>query len=412
MSILNELKNRNILKNLSSLEKMNKLENSGCGVYAGFDPTAQSLHLGNYIQIVNLLRFKQFGFDVYAILGGATGMIGDPSFRNSERKLLDQETLLFNKNKIRQQLEKFGLKVIDNYDFYKDMNIIEFLSKVGKLVNVSYMIAKDSVASRLENGLSFTEFSYQLIQGWDFLTLYKDKNVCIQFGGSDQWGNITTGLDMISTTFGNDHKAVALTAQLLTDENGNKFGKSTGGGNLWLDKEMNKPFSLYQFLYNQPDSQIKNLLMWLTFLSVEEINQIVAEHEKEPAKRKAQEILAFEVVKDIHSREDAEIAKNISKIMFDKSFNPFELDTSAVEQMFSQMSNLELNGNKSLFEQLLDLKVFNSKREIREMLATGAIKWNDQTIESEEFVVASEQFDSKYALLKKGKKNLYLVKIN
>ncbi|TNK98442.1 tyrosine--tRNA ligase, partial [Mycoplasmopsis pullorum] len=213
MSILNELKNRNILKNLSSLEKMNKLENSGCGVYAGFDPTAQSLHLGNYIQIVNLLRFKQFGFDVYAILGGATGMIGDPSFRNSERKLLDQETLLFNKNKIRQQLEKFGLKVIDNYDFYKDMNIIEFLSKVGKLVNVSYMIAKDSVASRLENGLSFTEFSYQLIQGWDFLTLYKDKNVCIQFGGSDQWGNITTGLDMISTTFGNDHKAVALTAQ-------------------------------------------------------------------------------------------------------------------------------------------------------------------------------------------------------
>ncbi|TNK94840.1 tyrosine--tRNA ligase, partial [Mycoplasmopsis pullorum] len=181
MSILNELKNRNILKNLSSLEKMNKLENSGCGVYAGFDPTAQSLHLGNYIQIVNLLRFKQFGFDVYAILGGATGMIGDPSFRNSERKLLDQETLLFNKNKIRQQLEKFGLKVIDNYDFYKDMNIIEFLSKVGKLVNVSYMIAKDSVASRLENGLSFTEFSYQLIQGWDFLTLYKDKNVCIQF---------------------------------------------------------------------------------------------------------------------------------------------------------------------------------------------------------------------------------------
>ncbi|TNK93082.1 tyrosine--tRNA ligase, partial [Mycoplasmopsis pullorum] len=181
------------------------------------------------------------------------------------------------------------------------------------------------------------EFSYQLIQGWDFLTLYKDKNVCIQFGGSDQWGNITTGLDMISTTFGNDHKAVALTAQLLTDENGNKFGKSTGGGNLWLDKEMNKPFSLYQFLYNQPDSQIKNLLMWLTFLSVEEINQIVTEHEKEPAKRKAQEILAFEVVKDIHSREDAEIAKNISKIMFDKSFNQFELDTSAVEQMFSQM---------------------------------------------------------------------------
>ncbi|TNK85313.1 tyrosine--tRNA ligase, partial [Mycoplasmopsis pullorum] len=210
MSILNELKNRNILKNLSSLEKMNKLENSGCGVYAGFDPTAQSLHLGNYIQIVNLLRFKQFGFDVYAILGGATGMIGDPSFRNSERKLLDQETLLFNKNKIRQQLEKFGLKVIDNYDFYKDMNIIEFLSKVGKLVNVSYMIAKDSVASRLENGLSFTEFSYQLIQGWDFLTLYKDKNVCIQFGGSDQWGNITTGLDLISTTFVNEHIAVAL----------------------------------------------------------------------------------------------------------------------------------------------------------------------------------------------------------
>lgn len=317
MNIVEELKLRGIFKDISNYEKFLKLQKEA-GVYVGFDPTAQSLHLGNYIQIVNLLRFKKHGYKTIAILGGATGMIGDPSFRDAERQLLDNETLLINKNKIKQQLEKFGIQVIDNYDFYKDMSIIDFLRNVGKLVNISYMLSKDSVSKRIEKGLSFTEFSYQLIQGWDFASLYKRENICIQFGGSDQWGNITTGLDIIATLYGKEHKAVAITANLLTDSSGNKFGKSTGGGSLWLDQYMTKPYQMYQFLLNQPDSEVEKLLKWLTFLSVEEIEKIIQEHREHPQNKLAQKSLAFEVIKDIHSELDANKAILVSELLFNK----------------------------------------------------------------------------------------------
>ncbi|UWV78076.1 tyrosine--tRNA ligase [Mycoplasmopsis felis] len=279
-NILNDLKERGILKQYSNLDKFYNL-NSNDVVYAGFDPTAESLHLGNYIQIALLLRMKRAGWKTIALVGGATGMIGDPSFRNSERKLLNQETLDKNKGKIKKQLESFGLEVLDNYEFYKNTNFLTFLRDAGKLINIAYMLSKDSVATRIEKGLSFTEFTYQLIQGWDFIKLYEDYNVKVQIGGSDQWGNISTGLEMISKKIGDDHKAFIFTSNLLTDENGNKFGKSTGGGNLWLDKNITKPFDMYQFLIKQPDSQLDKLFKWLTFLSINEINNILSIHNQD-----------------------------------------------------------------------------------------------------------------------------------
>ncbi|MHA3838991.1 tyrosine--tRNA ligase [Mycoplasma sp. HF14] len=409
MTVIEDLKDRGILKAISSEEKFANLP-QGAAVYCGFDPTATSLHLGNYIQIANLIRFKNHGFKVYALLGGATGMIGDPSFKDAERQLLDNETILNNKNHIKAQLESFGLEVIDNYDFYKDMNILDFLRNVGKLVNISYMLAKDSVASRINNGLSFTEFSYQLIQGWDFLSLYKDKNVMIQFGGSDQWGNITTGLDMISTVFGNEHKALAITANLLTDANGNKFGKSTGGGSLWLDSDKTKPYLMYQFLLNQPDSEVEKLLKWLTFLDKEEINEIIKLHDEDASKRTAQKALAYNVIKQVHNEEEAKKAHLASMILFNKDLDLSSFDVEEISKLEDVLNTIELKANENLVTQLIALGVLKSKREAKEFIQNKALKVNLVPM-NEEDNFTSNIWEGKYALLHIGKKNIYLAKV-
>ncbi|MHA3859562.1 tyrosine--tRNA ligase [Mycoplasma sp. Z463D] len=409
MTVIEDLKDRGILKAISSEEKFANLP-QGAAVYCGFDPTATSLHLGNYIQIANLIRFKNHGFKVYALLGGATGMIGDPSFKDAERQLLDNETILNNKNHIKAQLESFGLEVIDNYDFYKDMNILDFLRNVGKLVNISYMLAKDSVASRINNGLSFTEFSYQLIQGWDFLSLYKDKNVMIQFGGSDQWGNITTGLDMISTVFGNEHKALAITANLLTDANGNKFGKSTGGGSLWLDSDKTKPYVMYQFLLNQPDSEVEKLLKWLTFLDKEEIAEIIKLHNEDASKRTAQKALAYNVIKQVHDEEEAKKAHLASMILFNKDLDLASFDVEEISKLEDVLNTIELKANENLVTQLIALGVLKSKREAKEFIQNKALKVNLAPM-NEEDNFTSNIWEGKYALIHIGKKNIYLAKV-
>ncbi|QCZ36720.1 tyrosine--tRNA ligase [Mycoplasma nasistruthionis] len=402
---------RGILKAISNEQKLNNIGPNDA-IYCGFDPTAKSLHLGNYIQIINLLRLKYAGYKVYALVGGATGMIGDPSFKDAERQLLDSKTLELNKSKIKAQLEKFGIEVIDNYDFYKNMNFLEFLRDAGKLVNVAYMLTKDSVTARIQNGLSFTEFSYQLIQGWDFLTLYKEKNVKVQFGGSDQWGNITTGLDMINTVFGNDHKAVAITANLLTDINGNKFGKSTGGGSLWLDPEMTKPYQLYQFLLNQPDSEVEKLLKWLSHLSVENIEQIIQQHQAVPQIRLGQRALAFAVVNDIHGKDAARKAGLISALLFNKDIDLQAIPTADISDIFDDVPNIELKANSPLIDQLIELKVIQSKREAREFIQANAIKFNLENVDNIDFVVNSQVWQNQYALIHVGKKKIYLAKIS
>ncbi|QGZ97959.1 tyrosine--tRNA ligase [Mycoplasma sp. NEAQ87857] len=410
MDILHDLESRGILKQISNRDKLIKLDPATSSVYAGFDPTATSLHLGNYIQISILLRFKKMGWKTYALIGGATGMIGDPSFKDSERQLLDNNTILNNKNHIRNQLESFGLEVIDNYDFYKDMNVLDFIRDVGKMVNVSYLLAKDSVASRISKGLSFTEFSYSLIQGWDFLTLYKTKNICVQFGGSDQWGNITTGLDMISKTFGDEHKAVALTSNLLTDSNGNKFGKSTGGGSLWLDKSKTKPYAMYQFLVTQPDSQVEKLLKWLTFLPINEIDEIIKVHNENPANQYAQKVLAKLIVGDIHGEKEVKKAITISHILFDKKLDYSSLTINDMQDIENEITTVSLEKDKNLIEQLVANKLVQSKRQAREFLQTQAIKINGQAID-ESYLLTSEIYNNQYALLNIGKKNIFLVKL-
>ena len=405
MSIINELKNRGILKQVTNEEKFNSLKGTE-GVYIGFDPTAKSLHLGNYVQMAILKRFADFGFKPVAVLGGATGMIGDPSGKASERNLLSEEELNDYKNKIRGQLENFGFNVIDNYDFYKNMSVIDYLRTVGKHLNVNYMLAKDSVSSRLENGISYTEFSYQLIQGWDFKKLYDEQDVRIQVGGSDQWGNITSGVELIRKTVGDDNLALGMTTNLLTTASGKKFGKSEGNA-LWLDKSMTTPFELYQYLISSSDDDAEKFLMWLTFIPVEEIKSIMEEHAKNPAARHAQKTLAHEVVKTIHSQEDADNAVVITNILFG-SMQVSELNTN---QALSLEGNIPTftNVKGNIQDVLVEINAAQSKREAREFLSSGAVEVNGNKVD-EAFELTNNAFDGKANIIKRGKKKTFLIK--
>nr|WP_029905403.1 tyrosine--tRNA ligase [Mycoplasmopsis opalescens] len=406
---LEELKKRGILKQISNEEKFLNLPNEYKAVYGGFDPTASSLHLGNYILISILKRFQLAGFRTYALIGGATGMIGDPSFNDSERVLLDQAKVDENKKKIKKQLESFGLQVLDNYEFYSNTGVLEFLRDTGKLLNVASMMSKDSVVRRIERGLSFTEFSYQLLQGNDWLKLYSDKKVSVQVGGSDQWGNITSGLDMITKIHGDKHQAVALTFQLLTDENGQKIGKSTGGGALWLDKSLASPFQMYQYLFNQSDESVEKLLYWLTFLSVEQIEKLIVEHKKDTKNHLAQSTLASEVTKDIFGEKELNNAKNITKFLFDKSFDIFSLDADQIELMSEYIKTVNIQIGKNLIDELIFTKILSSRREAREFIAQKALKLDDIIID-ENTIYEPKNFNKKYSIFKKGKKQSIIIK--
>lgn len=405
--LINDLKNRNILNNIANEEKLYLLDKN-ISVYAGFDPTAKSLHLGNYIQIATLLRFKQFGIKPIAIIGGITGMIGDPSFRSSERQYLDEKVLLENKAAIIKQLKSFDLEVIDNLDFYKGWTIVDFLRNIGTLINVNYLLNKENIATRLEQGLSFTEFSYTLLQGWDFKTLYEKYNVKIQVGGSDQWGNITTGLEMIRKLYGEKNDAVAIVANLLLDENGKKFGKSMGGGSLWLDKELTSPYSIYQFLLNQSDEKVNELLNWLTFLDVNEIKQIIIKHNENKSQRYAQKILAYEVVKDIHSKEIACQCKNISDILFskDKKISSLTLDDISLLKGFLPL--YKYNGEQFI-DFLKNNNIVSSNREAREFISKKTFIIDDFIVDDENTKIEFNNFSKKYAILKKGKKEFFII---
>ncbi|QJR44100.1 tyrosine--tRNA ligase [Mycoplasma miroungirhinis] len=404
--VIDDLINRKILKDISNIEKLNKITTNHA-IYAGFDPTAKSLHLGNFIHIINLMRFQKQGYRAIALVGGITGMIGDPSFRDSERKFLDSDTLLDNKNHIIAQLKSFGLEVIDNLDFYKNMHLADFLKLVGTKININYMLAKDSVKQRLANGMTFTEFSYQLIQGWDFKYLYENQNVCVQMGGSDQWGNITTGLELIKNFHGENHLAVAITSNLLTDSNGNKIGKSSGGGNLWLDKNLTSPYSIYQYLLNQSDSDVEKLLNWLTFLEPLKINDIYKKHLENPKLREAQKILAYETVSIIHGIEVAKQCQIISDKLFKN--NILDLTLNDIKMLEGFLKTYTYN-NQNFIDFIVENKILNSKREFREFLNNGALALDSQKITDENLTISFNHFDNKYAILRKGKKEFIIIK--
>ncbi len=406
--LIDNLKKRGIINNITNEDKIKNLK-EGDGIYIGFDPTADSLHLGNYIPITILRRFSKVGLKSYAVLGGATGMIGDPSFKEDERKLLDEETLNRNKKSIKEQLESFGLEVIDNYDIYKNMNIIDFLRDIGKYINVNYMINKDAIASRLEKGISFTEFTYTLLQGYDFSYLYKHKNIKIQAGGSDQWGNITTGLEFIRKFYG-ENNALGITLNLLLNSEGKKFGKSVEGA-IWLSKYKTSPYSMYQFFINQKDEDVEKLLNWYTFLDDEEIEKIMFYHKKDPKKKLAQKLLALKVVQNIHGKTQAANAKEITEILFDSSKSITDI---TMEQLELILNDLPLFDNKQqkrkIIDLLIDSKICSSKREAREMLASGSIQVDGIIKKDENEEIFPRFFNYQYLIIKKGKKNYYIIK--
>lgn len=405
MNVLDDLKNRGVFNNITNEEKFNNLK-KGSGVYIGFDPTAPSLHLGNYIQIMNLRRMAQHGFKPFAVIGGATGMIGDPSGKSEERNLLDETTILINKNRIKAQLEKFNFVVVDNYDFYSSMSVLQFLRDVGKHMNISQMLARDIVKNRLEQGISFTEFSYQLIQGWDFKTLYENYDVAVQMGGSDQWGNIVSGVELIRKTIGEENHAVGITTNLLTTSSGKKFGKSEGNA-IWMDANLTTPYALYQYLVNTPDEDVFKLLHWLTLLDQETIDKVADSHDLDKTMRIAQKIFAEEVVRDIHGEEQLQNALDISEVLFGTK-NVDNLTTEALEQLAGAIPTFEKVTGK-VKEVLQKINVVSSNRELREFIEQEAIEINGKVIKDENEEIDLTWKNGKYTFIKRGKKKFFLI---
>ncbi|MXR07380.1 tyrosine--tRNA ligase [Mycoplasma hyorhinis] len=409
--LLKEIKLRGILKDISDEKKLlNMRQNEG--IYVGFDPTAKSLHLGNYILINLAQRFQRAGVKTIAVLGGATGMIGDPSFVSKERVLLSNEVIIKNKNYIKAQLEKFDLQVFDNFDIYKDMNVLDFLRDVGKNVNVALLLTKDSIASRIKTGLSFTEFSYQLIQAWDFKYLFDKFNIVGQLGGSDQWGNIVQGLDMIKKTSLEDKNSspcFGLTTQLLTDENGNKFGKTTFDGDaLWLDSNLTSPFKLYQFLINLSDFQAEKFFKWTSFKTFSEIEKILQKHSQNKKEKFLQHQMTQEIILNLHGQKTLEQCLKISSLLF-KNLSFELLNQADLDLLAKSVDNFVLQESEFNANKLIELKIFSSKRELNEFIKDSALQVNGQIIKSQEEINSKLKQNFSKLLIKKGKKNFFVV---
>ncbi|MCS7004569.1 MAG: tyrosine--tRNA ligase [Cytophagales bacterium] len=393
--------------------------------YIGFDPTAASLHIGNLATIMLLVHFQRCGHKPIALIGGATGMIGDPSGKSSERNLLSYETILHNQARIRKQLEHFldfdcganSAEIVNNYDWMKNFSFLEFLRDVGKHLTVNYMLAKDSVQKRLESGISYTEFSYQLLQAYDFYYLYTNKNVKLQMGGSDQWGNITSGIELIRRISGKT--AYALTTPLVTKSDGTKFGKSESG-NVWLDAEMTSPYQFYQFWLNVSDEDTHKLIRVFTLFSIEEIQSLEQQHAQAPHQRILQKAIAEQVTERVHGKAELQKAKTASEILFGKGVTDAlkSLDEKTFLQALEGVPQTHISASEfynchNLAELLCTAtrnEIFPSKSEVRKMVQNGGISINKQKVESTEIKpTAFDLIHNRYLLVQKGKKNYHLV---
>lgn len=413
MKLLDDLKWRGILNSITNEDKLIEAINQNKAAYIGFDPSAKSLHLGNYVMLIMARRLQSYGIKTYAMIGGATGMIGDPSGKSAERNLLDEKTVNENKLAIKTQLEKYASKnILDNYDNFKDMNFLTFLRDVGKMVNINYLLEKDIIKSRLETtGLSYTEFSYNLIQSYDFLVFYKNYNVAIQVGGSDQWGNITAGIEMIRKSLGDENLACGLTLNLLTNSEGKKFGKSEKGA-IFLDPSLTSPYAMYQFLINQSDADVIKLLKFLTLLSHDEINEIEKIQIAEPFKRHAQHELAKWVITDIHGEAIYNRVKEISNILFNG-----DIKTLTISELKSAMNNVPSTNLDQTEMNIVDFiianKIVDSKRAARELISNNSIMINGDKINDLEFIVKkADAFNQEFTIIKKGKKNYFVTNWN
>jgi tyrosyl-tRNA synthetase len=428
MNFVEELKWRGMLHDvMPGTEEQLKKEMTSA--YVGIDPTANSLHIGHLVSVMMLKHFQAAGHKPMVLVGGATGMIGDPSGKSQERNLLDEPTLRYNQDCLKKQLEKLldfssnlpnGAEMVNNYDWMKDYSFLEFIRDIGKHITVNYMMAKDSVKKRIgdesSTGMSFTEFSYQLVQGTDFYHLYKTKNCKLQMGGSDQWGNITTGTELIRRKTGGE--AFALTCPLITKADGNKFGK-TEEGNVWLDPELTSPYKFYQFWLNVSDEDAEKYIKIFTMLSKEEIAGLIEKHREAPHLRLLQQRLAKELTIMVHSEADYNAAVVASNILFGKSTTEElqNLDEKTFLSVFEGVPMFEIDKSKiesgiNVLDLLaLETQVFPSKGDLRRTIQGGGVSMNKEKIENEEITVGKDRLlNDKYILVQKGKKNYYLIK--
>ena len=394
--------------------------------YIGFDPTADSLHIGHLAQIMTLLNFQRAGHKPYALVGGATGMVGDPSGKSAERNLLSEETLQHNVSCVKNQLERFldfsgsnAAEMVNNYDWFKSFTFLDFIRDVGKHITVNYMMAKDSVQKRLEAGLSFTEFTYQLVQGYDFYWLYTNKNCKLQMGGSDQWGNIVTGTELIRRKCNGE--AYALTTKLITKADGSKFGK-TESGNIWLDPSKTSPYKFYQYWLNTSDEDAATFIKIFTQLGKGEVESLLAEHTAAPHLRKLQQVLAKDITVRVHTEGEYILAVKASNILFGNSTTE-ELQSLNEETLLAVFEGVpQTTISKSAFENYANVTdllsvttngfVFPSKGEARKMIQAGGVSINKTKVEDANAKGSFVLLQNKYLLAQKGKKNYYLIKVD
>ncbi|MBQ6841482.1 MAG: tyrosine--tRNA ligase [Bacilli bacterium] len=404
MTLYEELKWRGLIQDISSPELIDKLNEGGLTFYIGTDPTADSMHIGHYSSFLISKRLARAGHHPLLLVGGATGLIGDPK-PTAERPMISKEEVEHNFKGLKKQAEDiFGFEVVNNYDWTKDINVIDFLRDYGKYFNVNYMLAKDKVKSRLETGITYAEFSYMILQALDFLYLYENRDCVLQVAGSDQWGNITSGIELIRKKL--DKEAYGMVMPLVTDSQGKKFGKTEGNA-LWLDKNKTSSYEMYQYLINLEDSMIIQYLKMLTFLTKDEIENIENEHLACPEKRIGQKALAKEIITDLHGAEEYEKAVKQAEALF--SGNVKDLSSEFILNEFKDVNHFSVKEGDLLLDLLVNGKVCSSKREAREMITGNAISINGDKFTDLEKVISSEDLiDGKVMLLKKGKKNYFL----
>lgn len=405
MTLYEELKWRGLIQDISSPDLIDKLNNGGLTFYIGTDPTADSMHIGHYSSFLISKRLAKAGHHPILLVGGATGLIGDPK-PTAERPMISKEAVEHNFKGLKKQAEEiFGFEVVNNYDWIKDINVIDFLRDYGKYFNINYMLAKDKVKSRLESGITYAEFSYMILQALDFMHLYEERGCTLQVAGSDQWGNITAGIELVRKKL--DKEIYGMVMPLVTDSNGVKFGKTEGNA-LWLDKNKTSSYELYQYLINLEDSMIIEYLKKLTFLSKEEIEEIEKRHNENPGLREAHKILAREVITDIHGKEEYEKALKLSQVLFSGDIK--ELTSKEIEEVFKGVPTYETEPGKTLIDILVESHAASSKREAREFINNGAISINGDVVKDENYLIDnSKAIDDKYIAIRRGKKKYYLI---
>ena len=404
MNLYEDLKWRGLIQDISDEALIDKLNNESLTFYIGTDPTADSMHIGHYSSFLISKRLAKAGHKPILLVGGATGLIGDPK-PTAERPMISKEEVEKNFRGLKEQAERiFGFEVVNNYDWTKDINVIDFLRDYGKYFNINYMLAKDKVKSRLESGITYAEFSYMILQALDFMHLYETRGCTLQVAGSDQWGNITSGIELVRKKLGKEIYGMVM--PLVTDSNGVKFGKTEGNA-LWLDKNKTSSYELYQYLINLEDSMIIQYLKMLTFLSKEEIEELEVKNNENPHLREAHKALAREIITDLHGEEEYKKAVMMSEVLFTGEFK--KLTKEEIEEVFKDYKKINVGNNQNIVDLLINMGIASSKREAREFITSSAISINGEKINDLEYVINDNDFMyGEYIIVRRGKKNYYI----